>query len=93
MKEYSDAEIKKLDAEYTDLAGTGDESWKNFAAKINSLKHADKIYFQLKMLNAVADSYCAGFPYYSQKLNSYDKEMRQIIFVTVETLPKDYIFG
>ena len=92
MKEYSDAEIKKLDAEYYDLAGAGDLGWKNFAAKINSLKHADKIYFQLKMLDEVTESYGAKNFYYPEKLNSYDKEMRQIIFYTVETLPKEYYF-
>lgn len=67
MKEYSDAEIKKLDAEYTALIGAGDETWKDFSAKINSLKHADKIYFQLKMLEEILEKFLSGFPYYSQK--------------------------
>lgn len=82
----------ELDAEYYELAGAGSLSRKKFAQKINSLKHADKIYFQLKLPDEILDSYGAGYFCYNKKLNSYDKEMRQIIFDTVETLPQGYNF-
>lgn len=91
MKSYSDDEIKKLNEEYYNLMPEG-ISWKDFAEKINFLCHPDKLYFQSRLLIDIVDNFYAGYWYYANKLSSSDKEFRQIILDTVETLPKNIYY-
>lgn len=93
MKNYSDDEIKKLNDEYSRLINKYQNlSWIDFAEKINSLQHPDKIEFQGMMLREIFIFYYGNYWYYQNKLSSSDKEFRKIIFDTVETLPKDYYY-
>ena len=93
MKIYSDDEIKKLNEEYNKLIDKYQNlSWTNFAKKINSMNHPDKIEFQSMMINEIIGRFYSGYWFYNEKLSSSDKEFRQIIFDTVETFPKDYYY-
>lgn len=52
MKNYSDDEIKKLNDEYSRLINKYQNlSWIDFAEKINSMNHPDKIEFQSMMID------------------------------------------
>ena len=93
MKEYSDEDIKKLDEEYYALKEKNlNLSFANFAKKINSLDHEDKIYFQRKMLNDYLDYYCKGYFEYGKKSCQIDKEACQIISGTVKTFSQESTF-
>ena len=95
MQEYSDEEIKKLDEEYYALLEKNLHlSFKDFAAKINSLKieQKNKIYFQRKMLNDYLGFFCGTYVYYSTKQDISNDEDAEGIFKTIELLPKDYDF-
>lgn len=93
LKNYSDDEIKKLNDEYSRLINKYQNlSWIDFAEKINSLQHPDKIEFQSMMITEIIGRFYSGYWFYNEKLSSSDKEFRQIIFDTVETFPKDYYY-
>ena len=90
MKNYSEEEIKKLDEEYQKILDKNpDISWYDFAKKINSMNHSDKIYFQTKMLGEFMNiEFCGITTHYDEKF-SFNNECRYIIFNTIEMLPKD----
>ena len=89
MKNYSEEEIQKLNAEYYKLVDEYQNfSWTDFAKKINSLLHSDKIMFQSMMLQEILNLY-SGYWFYNDKLSALDKELRQIIFDTVKTFTKN----
>ena len=90
MKTYTDDEIKKLNEEYYKLIDKYQNlSWIDFAEKINSINHPDKIFFQRNMLEEIFNKFYSGYWLYTKKLSSSDKELRQIIFDTIKTFPKD----
>ena len=90
MKNYSDDEIKKLNEEYNKLINKYQNlSWIDFAEKINSMNHPDKIEFQSMMITEIIGRFYSGYWFYNEKLSASDKELRQIIFDTVKTFPKD----
>ena len=91
MQEYSDEEIKKLDEEYFGFIPEG-ISWQDFAKKINSLNHKNKIYFQRKMLDDALNQYCGNYFYYPAKDNEFCSGLKKIILETIKLLPKDYDF-
>ena len=90
MKTYTDDEIQKLNEEYYKLIDKYQNlSWTDFAEKINSINHPDKIEFQSMMITEIINKFYSGYWLYTEKLSSFDKELRQIIFDTVKTFPKD----
>lgn len=91
MKNYSDEEIKKLEEEYQKILDENPNmSWKDFAKKINSLHHKDKIYFQTKMLGEFFNfEFCGITTHYDENFSIDDEADSYIIFNTIELLPKD----
>lgn len=90
MKTYTDEEIKKLNEEYNKLIDKYQNlSWADFAEKINSLQHPDKIEFQSMMITEIIGRFYSGYWFYNEKLSASDKEFRKIILDTVKTFPKD----
>ena len=93
MKNYSEEEIKKLDEEYNKISDKYlNLSLVDFAKKINSLRHHNKIEFQSMMLQEILNEFFSGYWFYNNKLSTFDKELRQIIFDTVESMPKDIYY-
>ena len=93
MKNYSEEEIKKLDEEYDDLLEKyGHLSLVDFAEKVNSLIHPDKIYFQRKILNVDLHEYCRGYYVYDEKDSDFYGGLKKIILKTIKYLPEDYYF-
>ena len=92
MKIYSEEEIKKLDIEYNNLIPIEGIIWKEFAKKVNSINHKDKIYFQRKMVDDALNQYCAGYYIYPEKDNDFYSGLKKIILNTIEHFPKEYYF-
>lgn len=93
MKIYNEEETKKLDEEYQKMVNENPNmSWKDFAKKINSMNHPDKIFFQQNIIGEfIFNSFCGSTNHYDEKF-SLDDEAKYIIFDTIEMLPQEYYY-